>query len=258
MKYKVRSPWCCSKRHYRSRVTRYAGKGMVVLALLLASDLALSQEGQAPAESTEAQAPEVVHPTTEEMKLLIATKNIFEPKNKPISQPELPDREFGPKKGPQKLLRPFRVKGFFQTEDGVSKAYLYFEESGQIQEVSVGDRIQTITIRAIEEKSLLCDYDGVEVRIGWRKTSNDAWNRIQGLSSGIQPELMGTIVPADNEGGPFDEAVALFSFASQEDYSQVRVGEKVGKNEVVKIEAGKVTVRDQLGFEYDMVTGTAP
>jgi len=261
VKSNLRISWTWAQSHHTNRMQAHAAKGMVIVALLLVSGLALSQEGQAPAESTEAQASEAVNPTTEGMKALIATKNVFEPKKKPkpIPPPDLSGDPVLPNIGPQRLLRPFRVKGFFQTPDGQSKASLYFEESGQYLDVSVDERIETITILAIEATSLLCDYDGVEVRIELRETSNDAWNRIRGLSTGSQPKLVCTVIPVSDEGGPSNEPYAYFSFAGQKDPIKIHVGDKIGLDEVVKIEHERVTFKDQYGSTHYMdTTVTAP
>jgi hypothetical protein len=174
--------------------------------------------------------------TVESMIEKIVSKNVFRPGEVPkiTTQPSQVSDV-----GPKPLYRPFTVIGTDQTDQGF-QAILAFGTTGQLI-VKKGEVIEnTVEILKIYPTYILCKYGKWEVPIYMKETSEDARQRLQGFDGDYKLKGI-TILP--------QESYAHFLIDGR--LRRVNVGNRLGKgqakDEVIKIEPEKVTMRSGDG-----------
>ena len=178
----------------------------------------------------------------EQMKAAIIRKNIFKPERVPPflpreTGPELPMREIWP----MSLDRPFRVIAC-DTINDIPQVYLQFDNPPVVRPYKVKDVIQfTVTILEIKPTFIRCKYENKKVRIDKGETSDDALLRLRGFD-GRDYEFKGTTV-TDNI------AFVFFQIAGQPELVRAEVGDWLGRDQIVAIEPGMVTVILENGEE---------
>jgi len=186
--------------------------------------------------------------TPEEMIAAMVTKNIFKPaKTRPIIMNNVPENvKHEPASKKLEFKRPFLVAGVYQTDEG-ARANLLFSNPTERRVVKAGDKIEFVTILEIIATCLICQYGQRQVRIGARETSDDVLAHLMGFSEDY--ELMATTVLDDESYAHF-----LIQGRSQ----RVVEGDRLGEAEVVKIEDGKVRLRLEDGYEFDIKPSPMP
>ena len=187
--------------------------------------------------------------TVESMVEAIVSKNVFRPGEVPkiTTQPsQVSDL------GPKSLYRPFTVVGTDQADHGF-QAILAFGTTGQLRIVKEGEVIEnTVEILKIHPTYILCKYSKWEVPIYMKETSEDARQRLQGFDGDY--ELRGITIL-------LQESYAHFLIGDR--LRRINVGNRLGKgnakDEVIKIEPDRVTMRSGDGnvFFLEPTTITA-
>lgn len=180
--------------------------------------------------------------TPEKMKTAIIQKNIFQPgRTPPTYTRTLPQKTPLREPGPVPLKRPFTFVAYDNTEAG-PRAHLQFEKPSEPRMSKVGDVIEDIlTIKEIYPTYIRCEYGNQSARIDIGETSDDALARLRGFGSDY--ELIGTKVLPE---------IAFAYIIFQGRSYRMEIGEKLGNTEIVNIEPGKVRLRYEDGFEYDI------
>ena len=207
-------------------------------ALSWAADESETKDNEsAPTETAKAKTTDV-----ERMKATIIKKNIFKPGRIP---PLLP-RETGPDLSmreiwPMSLDRPFRVIAC-DTINDIPQVYLQFDNPPVVRSYKVKDVIQfTVTILEIKPTFIRCKYENKKVRIDKGETSDDALLRLRGFD-GRDYEFKGTTITDD-------VTFVFFQIAGRPELVRAEVGDWLGRDQIVAIEPGMVTVILENGEE---------
>lgn len=192
-------------------------------------------------------------PTIAELKTAIIEKNIFQPTNVPIvSFAHVPKtaKSAIDDSGPKRLVRPFTVLAFDETETG-TRVWLEFDKPTERLAFKVNDMIEgMVKIVEIESPTTIrCEYGGKPVRIDRGETSDDAFRRLGvGLSSNYY--LRATT-----------GSTAWFYFPDFPQGNRLRAfkqGEILGNGKIVRIERGQVVLQSLFDNTIRTIKITMP
>ncbi len=221
------------------------------LGLLLLAHVTAAQAPDSPAEapqsepaSSPAATPQSAEPaqelTANQMINAIVQKNMFRPGRELPPEPVISTQVGVTEPRLKRLTRPFKLSAIDEI-GGQPRAHLFF---GNIRRtVTVGEDIEFIRVKHINVRPpyIVCDYGPEEVRIDVGETSDDAMLRLVGF--GNLYEFIGTQIT--------DEKAYATVYIDGK-YHRVEAGEKLGNATIVRIENGKMWLRFEDGFEFDL------